>query len=322
MNGPRKTYSGKDVAIIIPTKDRPGKIRNLLNSLADQTTLCGRVIVVDGGYSVKGVVTEFVDKLPVEHYMCEPPGQIRQRNMGKNLLDERTFLIGSIDDDIVLEQDALEKMIDFWNHTDINTAGVGFNGIHLSVSNYSNMFSRLLTRRLTRRRIPGRVLSCGINASIENVSSDIRTQWLGGGFTVWKREILKEFPQDDLRTRWAAGEDLRFSYPIGKKYPLYVCAGAKIYHEHTYDQAPKGVVYVYQGRKQSLAVFYFVGLHKELSRVKCLLMLLRSFTGNFVFGCAAFNLPLILFSFGRMQGIFICLKSLFGYADLRKELED
>jgi hypothetical protein len=238
--------------------------------------------------------------------------------MGKNLLDEKNLLVGCIDDDIVLEQNALEEMINFWNHTDINTAGVGFNGIHFSVSNYSSIFSRLLTRH----RLPGRVLSCGINTSIENVSSDIRTQWLGGGFTVWRQDILKEFPQDDLKTRWAAGEDLRFSYPIGKKYPLYVCADAKIHHEHTYDQDPKGVVYIYQGRKQSLAVFYFVGFHKELSRVKCLLMLLRSTIANFVFGCATLNLPLILFSFGRMQGDLVCLKSWFGYADLRKELED
>lgn len=318
MNSPRKTYSSKEVSIIIPTKDRPEKIRNLLNSLADQTVPCGRVIVVDGGNSVRDVVLGFTDRLPVEHHVCNPPGQIRQRNMGKNLLDERTLLVGCIDDDIVLERNALEEMINFWNHTDINTAGVGFNGIHYSVSNYSSIFSRLLTRH----RLPGRVLSCGINTSIENVSSNIRTQWLGGGFTVWRQDILKEFPQDDLKTCWAAGEDLRFSYPIGKKYPLYVCSGAKVHHEHTYDQDPKGVVYIYQGRKQSLAVFYFVGFHKELSRVKCLLMLLRSTIANFVFGCATLNLPLILFSLGRAQGNIICLKSLLGYADLHKELED
>jgi glycosyltransferase involved in cell wall biosynthesis len=318
MNGSRKIYAGKDVAFIVPTKDRPQKLKNLLTSLVKQTIPCGRVIIVDGGETVKNVVMEFANTLPVEYYECNPPGQIRQRNMGKNLLDEKTLLVGFLDDDIVLEPDALEIMIDFWNHADINTAGVGFNGIHFSVSSYSSVFSRLLTRH----RVPGKVLSCGINTSIENVSSNIRTQWLGGGFTVWKYEILKEFPQDDLKTRWAAGEDLRFSYPIGKKYPLYVCAKAIIHHAHTYDQAPKGVVYVYQGRKQSLAVFYFVGLHRELSRLKCLLMLLRSALANFVFGCATLNSHLILFSLGRAQGIFICLKSLFGYADLRKELED
>jgi glycosyltransferase involved in cell wall biosynthesis len=318
MNGSRKTYAGKDVAFIVPTKDRPQKLRNLLNSLARQTVPCGRVVIIDGGDSVRNVLLEFADSLPVEYYECNPPGQIRQRNMGIDLLDERTLLVGFLDDDIVFEPDALEKMINFWNHADINTAGVGFNNVSSSVSSYSSIFSRILTSH----RVPGRVLSCGISTSFQNISSDIRTEWLGGGYTVWKHKILKEFSQDDLKTSWAAGEDLRFSYSIGKKYPLYVCAGAKVHHEHTYDQAPKGVVYVYQGRKQSLAVFYFVGSHKELSRVKCLLMLLRSAIANFLFGCATLNSHLILFSLGRVQGIFICFKSLLGYTDLREELED
>lgn len=318
MNKTRKLYVGNDIAIITPTKDRPRQLSNLLDSLKKQTVSCGRIIIVDGGDSIKDVAMRFSENLPIEYYVCKPSGQIRQRNMGIDLLDERTRLVWFLDDDIVVEPDALETMIDFWNRTDIETAGVGFNGIHFSDSSYASIFSRLLTRH----RIPGRVLPCGINTSYHNVSSDIRTQWLGGGFTVWKREILEEFPQKDLKTRWAAGEDLRFSYPIGKKYPLYVCSKAIVHHEHSYDQAPKRVVHVYQGRQQCLAVFYFVGAHKELSRIKCLLMLLRSAIANFVFGCITLRLPLILFSLGRVQGIFICLKSLIGRVDLHKELED
>lgn len=318
MNNLRKRYTGRDIAFIIPTKDRPQKLRNLLVSLTEQTVQCGRVIIVDGGETVKNVVMEFSDSLPVEYHECKPPGQIRQRNMGKDLLDERTLLVGFLDDDMVLEPDALEKMLDFWNDADMNTAGVGFNIVNSSVSSYSSYCSFLLRNY----RIPGRVLSSGGNVSFQNISSDVQTQWLGGGYAVWKHEILKEFPQDNLNTRWAIGEDLRFSYPIGKRYPLYVCAGAKVHHEHTDDQTSKGVIYVYQGRKQSLAVFYFVGLHKELSRIKCLLMLLRSAIARFVLGCVTFNTQLIGFSLGRAEGIFICVKSMLGYADLREELED
>lgn len=318
MSDAQKTYSGKDLTIIIPTKDRPQQLRKLLGSIAGQTVHCGRVMVIDGGESVRDVVLGFAGSLPIEHHKCDPPGQIRQRNVGKGLLDERALLVGFIDDDIVLEPDALEGMINFWNRIDKNTAGVGFNGIHFTFSNYSSIFSRLLTKH----RTPGRVLKCGINTSIENVPYDIKTEWLGGGFTVWRHDILKEFPQDELKTRWAAGEDLRFSYPIGKKYPLYVCSGAVIHHEHSYDQAPKSDIYIYQGFKQTLAVFYFVRSHKELSRLRCLLMLLRSAVANFIFGCVTLNVPLILFSFGRTKGIVVCLKSLLGYTDLRKELED
>ena len=47
----RHIYSAQDVAFIIPTKDRPEKIKNLLDSLARQTVVCSRVIIVDGGES-------------------------------------------------------------------------------------------------------------------------------------------------------------------------------------------------------------------------------------------------------------------------------
>jgi hypothetical protein len=272
---------------------------------------------VDGGKSAKDIVNGFSDSLPVEYYECYPPGQIRQRNIGRDLLNERTLLVGFLDDDMVLEPEALEKMIDFWNHIDVNTAGVGFNMVNSPAYSYS----RLRTLLSMSNCNPGRVLSSGGNVPFQNISSDIRTQWLGGGYTVWRREILKEFPQDNLNTRWAVGEDLRFSYPIGKKYPLYVCAEAKVRHEHVYDQAPKRAVHRYQGLKQSLAVFYFVGLHKELSRAACLWMLLRSVIARFVHGCITLNPQFIEFALGRAEGILICLKSMLGYADLRKELE-
>ncbi len=92
MNETKKTYTGHDVAYIIPTKDRPEKVKNVLESLASQTMSCGRLIVVDGGQSVKDIVMGFVDRLPVEYYECHPPGQIRQRNMALSLLDGRTPL--------------------------------------------------------------------------------------------------------------------------------------------------------------------------------------------------------------------------------------
>ena len=77
----RRIYSGKDLAILVPTKDRLEKIHNLLESIAKQTIPCGRIIVVDSGESVKDVVMHFSDRLPVEYYECYPPGQIRQGKM-------------------------------------------------------------------------------------------------------------------------------------------------------------------------------------------------------------------------------------------------
>lgn len=311
----RKTYEGKDVAFIIPTKDRPQKLKDLLNSLANQTVICGRVIVVDGGKSVRDVVVDFENVLSIKYQECHPPGQIRQRNAGIELLDDKALLVGFIDDDILMEPDALEKMLHFWNRIEPDTAGVGFN---ITNAHASSVLSRILPGRCR----PGRILPSGINTSFQNISSDLRTQWLGGGYTVWRREILNKFVQENLNTRWAIGEDVRFSYPIGKKYPLYICVEARVRHEHVYDQAVKSAVHIYQGRKQALALFYFVRLHTELSSSKCLLSMSMSVIAKIIVGLLTLNPQMIKFSLGMADGVFICIKSLFKFVDLRSELED
>lgn len=48
---------------------------------------------MDGGKGVRDEVMGFSDRLPVAYYECQPPGQIRQRNMGISLLDDHTSLV-------------------------------------------------------------------------------------------------------------------------------------------------------------------------------------------------------------------------------------
>lgn len=314
----RRPYAGTDLAFLIPTKDRPESIEILLASLVRQTIACGRVIVVDGGESIEKLVTGYRDRLPAEYYACRPPGQIRQRNLGIRKLDDRTLLVGLLDDELVLDPDALEKMIRFWNEIDTGTAGVGFNIIDAPPYRAS-WFGRLF---LMNAPEPGRVLRSGYNSRIDNVDTNIRTQWLGGGYTVWKREILRKYPQQDLATRWAIGEDLRFSYPVGKIYPLYVCASAKVRHPSVVDQASERSVHRYRGRKASLAYYYFVASHPELSRIACLWMLAGRFLGQFFLGCAQLDNSLLQNSFGQAGAIWVCAKSALGLADLRAALED
>jgi glycosyltransferase involved in cell wall biosynthesis len=318
MNESRHVYKGKDLATIIATKDRPEKLRNLLVSLSQQTEACGQVIVVNGGQNVKDVVMDFSDRLPVEYYECSPPGQIRQRNMGIMKVNDAIRLVGFIDDDLVLESDALEKMINFWNRVEENTAGVGFNIVNIPPHHHSKFWGFWLMSS----PLQGRVLPSGYNSSIHNVSSGIRTQWLGGGYTVWKPEILKNFLQDDLKTSWAIGEDLRFSYPIGKKYPLYVCPAAKARHEHVYDQYAQKNIERHISRKTGLASFYFVGLNPDLSRLACLWMLIGSTLVQFIYGCMTFRPELINSAQGRAEAIWVCLKSLLGFSSVLTQLED
>lgn len=305
MNETRQIYTSQDVAFIIPTKDRPEKVKNVLSSMTKQTAPCGRVIIVDGGKSVKDIVMSFSDSLPVEYYECYPPGQIRQKNFGISLLDDRTPLVCFLDDDIVLEPQALKSMISFWNKCEKDTAGVSFNIVNNPPYRYS--WAKALIGMSSPKQ--GRVLRSGYNVATSPVTSDLKTQWLCGGATVWRQEILKRFTNKEVSSRWAICEDVIFSYPIGKIFPLYVNADARGRHEHIYDHTAK-MKYRYYGRTVTLWRLYFVESHAELSRMSYLWMLLGQIIIRCILGLFTFRTRHTQYAIGQIEGVIIGLRAL------------
>lgn len=315
----REPYVVADLAFVVPTKDRPSQVEKLLESLSRQTQACGRIVVVDGGKSIEHIFSGFRGRLELDYIPCPVPGQIRQRNMGIKALGTKYRLVGFLDDDLVLEPDALEKMVKFWNQIEVDTAGVSFNITNTPPFRHSFLLGLFFMSAVK----PGRVLKSGYNVSIGNIPVSARSQWLGGGYTVWRSSILELFTQDTLNTRWAIGEDLRFSYPIGSKYPLYVCADAKVRHEHVFDQASPGKVHWYRGRKSIISQFYFVQLHAEdFSRLACLWMLLGKCTLRLVSSSLKADRRSLLQSIGEVCGFLVCLHAALTSKQLRGKLED
>lgn len=264
LDAPRP-YRAEEMAVVVPTKDRPEKLRNLLNSLANQDTQIGRVIIVDGSESAEPVVRNFEGTLGVEYYRCRPPGQLPQRDFGLSQLGESERLVALLDDDIVLEPGTLHQMLEMWNRVEPRTAGICFNIVNGEAESFS--WPRYLFGLTTRE--PGRVLRSGMTTSNTHAMQDYRAQWLPGGATVWRRELLTQRMHEVIPCRWAIAEDLIFSYPIGKVRPLYVCASAKVRHEHEFDYGASRP-HRYHGRTQTLWLFYFVKSNPDLSELLCL----------------------------------------------------
>ena len=310
-------YTGADLAILIPTKDRPVKIKNLLDSLILQTEQCRKIIVVDGGVSIEDLVLSYQDKLPVVYYECNPPGQIRQRNFGISKLDCTTILVGTLDDDIVLMPDAIEKMITFWNTVPDNTAGVSFNIVNCTPQNHTRLKGMMgLTGPL-----PGKVLRSGVNTPILSITRNIESQWICGGATVWRQEILIQHANSPQDAQWASSEDLIFSYPLGKIYPLFVCASAKVNHEHVYDLKIKKK-HKYYGRTETLWRFYFVESNEELSRIFFLWSQLTTIIARCIKGTISLNIRHFQFAFGQLQGVIIGLKVVIREKNLKDLLNE
>lgn len=309
-------YDGSNVCILVPTRDRPEQVQRLLDSIKEQTKQVGRIIIIASGADIQGVIERYQTVLPIDYFYTKLSGQIRQRNIGIRMLDERTPLVACIDDDIVLSRNAIANMVSFWNFAPVETAGVGFtitNGPTPKVSLVQEIFG------LDSRK-PGRVLQTGMSSAITHLKRNIRTQWLNGGTTVWRREVLLANPHTEIDCRWAIAEDLIFSYPIGKKHPLFVCAGATVEHSELKLDRKQGHWYYKHGRIQTLWLYHFVTSNEDLSFYLFLLSLGVRMGFKMITGLCTLDMRKICNSLGIAAASVIIIGHLLftdGHTDLR-----
>jgi glycosyltransferase involved in cell wall biosynthesis len=292
-------YKSHHLALIIPTKDRPFKVKNLLDSILIQTVKCGRIIVIDGGDSIEHILIPYMKHLSLEYYECRPAGQIRQRNLAISKLNSNTPIVLTLDDDIVLFPDTLEKGIDFFNNCPKETAAVSLNIVNCT-SGKHNFLKALMG---ISSSLQGIVLKSGVNTSISSVSKNIQTKWVCGGATIWRSEVLKTYSNKIQDSLWASSEDLAFSYPIGKLYPMFVCADSKVKHEHLYDANIKKK-FIFYGKTETLWRFYFVESHVELSRLYFIWSQACTIVARFIKGTYTLNNKHFQFAIGQLLGLF------------------
>lgn len=317
----KKKCSGSDIVFVIPTKNRPKKMDDFLNSVVKQSIKPNRIIIVASGDPIIDVIDKYRtnsnNKLNIDYYEAIEGGQIAQRNQGIAQIGEQESFVAFFDDDIVLEENALENMINFINTASDDIAGVSFN-----IVNMSRHCSNVITRSLgISGSLPGRILKSGSNTAIANVLENIQTDWLCGGATIWRKEIIKNFQQRKFNTRWASCEDLIFSYPIGKHHKLFVCADAKVRHEHVYDHTGKKDFSFY-GKTETLWRMYFVSSHKELSLLRFYFANLSLLFARIIIGIAKFEKKHFQFAIGQFRALMLGPFILMGKYSWQKVLSE
>lgn len=214
------------IAFVVPTKDRPEDLRGMLASLAGQTRRPDQVIVVDGSDPpVREVVEEF-GLLPSEYVRVFPPSLARQRNAGMARLGGDVTLAGYLDDDLVLEPEAVQRMLEFWDNAADDVGGAAFtitNNPAPGALSLKQLFGIDDAR-------PGRMLRSGCPSTITPQHADIETDWLYGGATVWRRGVIESYPYDEWFVGTGFMEDIDFSYSVRAHYRLLVIAGARLAH--------------------------------------------------------------------------------------------
>ena len=214
------------IAFVIPTKDRPDDLTVMLRSLVRQTRRPDQVIVVDGS---RPDIRHVVDKYPelkITYVQVYPPSLAKQRNAGMQKLRSDITLAGYLDDDLELEHDAIEKMLSFWRNASAEYGGAVFNIVNSPMPKWTWLKSLFYVDNV----VPGRVLPSGFTSILGHQKSDIDTDWLCGGATVWRREIIENYPYDEWYIGTGYMEDVDFSFKVREKYRLALVSAAKLSH--------------------------------------------------------------------------------------------
>jgi glycosyltransferase involved in cell wall biosynthesis len=289
------------LAFVVPTRNRAGDLGRMLGSIRSGTARPDQIIVVDGGddgQTVEKVTTEFSD-LGVEYVRVFPPSLAKQRNAGMARLVPAITLAGYLDDDLVLEPQAIEAMLEFWNQAGPEVGGAAFNVTNVDAPHRT----RLKDLFLLEDRLPGIVRRSGYHSMICPVAETTYTDWLFGGATVWRRRIVNEFPYDEWFTGTGFLEDVDYSFSVGRRYRLAVVADARLEHLSPPIKPDRNFRL---GQWQVINRMYFVRKHGELSSPLCLWALLGQAIVNVTKACIRLDLA----SWNRFRGNLAGFRSL------------
>jgi GT2 family glycosyltransferase len=217
--------------------------------------------------------------------------------MGIERVLAESSLIGFLDDDLVLEYDAVEKMLSFWETAENEVGGAGFNITNTAPN--KGIFAKSFVGIETKER--GAVLSSGFNTQFCPVKNTFSVQWLCGGATVWRKEVLEKYKFDEQFKSYGYYEDVEFSYRAAKKYSLFMISDAKVKHLHTKSKV-KFEKYYFLERIISKGRVYFVKKNPELSIFLCFLATLMQTAIYFIKGTLSFNSEFFARGAGNFMG--------------------
>lgn len=262
-----------DVKVVVPTRNRSEEVRCLLRSLNSQVRKPDGVLVVDSsndhrptGDAVEKAREAGLNVSLVRH--SGPPSAAGQRNRGLRELEiSDCDLVGFVDDDVILEPDAIFEVLECFDRYDECFVGVGLNLRNpLRGSNKRPFYYGFLSGLGLYPTDPGEVAPSGWQRAAVDVDEDTEVDWLPTGGVFWRSRVVENRRFDQFFSGYSYLEDLDFSYQIGRSRRLVVCADAQYRHFNAQEGRPDGYEF---GLVEIRNRLYFVEKN-ELSVMRCL----------------------------------------------------
>ena len=266
--------SPPQIAFVVATKDRPADLRKMLQSLSDQSKRPDQVVIVDSSMESAETVIDQFSGLNIKYIRHPRPSASAQRNKGIGSVNADIDLIGFLDDDIVFEKGAIEKMLKFWEEAPEDVGGCAFNLKNPMRSHGSALkFSSFAEWLGIYSKSKGIVMSSGWQTLTGTVSETMFVQWLPTTASVWRRDVFEQFQFDEYFNGYSYLEDLDFSLSVSKKYRLAVLAEAGFYH---FPSLSGRISWYHFGKIEVANRLYIVRKH-QLSVSRCYLGLFFRF---------------------------------------------
>ncbi len=219
------------ISVVIPTYNRLEELHRCIASLLRQTRRPSQIIIVDDGQLDWQPLAQIVESagvcftyLPKEG----PRGQARSRNLG--VAQCTGDIIFFLDDDVVIDPRYIQAIVELYEADPEHTIG-GVGGI--IVNDEPIGLARAVAELL--RGTPswghGRVFPSGVNQMNYHAVRDVQAvQWLGGGVSSFRREVMEEFKFCEEYGGYSLFEDVEHSYRVGQHYDLVITPEARLWH--------------------------------------------------------------------------------------------
>lgn len=232
MNLPKNRLEELKVGVLIPTKDRPKCVEQLLISLLNSTVKPTQIVIVSSGENISDVVGPFQEFLHISYVHSSTGGQVYQKMVGIRLLSPELDWVMFLDDDVLVDANCIANALHEIERLTIaekrNVAGVGLALPSLSRANHVNPIVKIIGKIfLISNEKPGHVYLNGHAASYSNSKEILTTEWLNGA-SIWKLGSVRNYGAGIISTKYAACEDLIFSYYKRHKGELVYLPNARL----------------------------------------------------------------------------------------------
>lgn len=198
------------LSVIIATRNRKKNISSLLESIMSSVRIPDAISIVSSGEDIYEEINKFNNFLKIIYQHSNITGQVAQRKQAIANLDKNYDINIFLDDDVTVAKNLFLTCEEFFKT--YLPGGVGF-----KIHNKETPVNKLVAFMTLRK---GRVLKSGININYQELKKVSRVDWLNG-ISAWSSEALTKFKNAEITNKYAAAEDLIFSFQVGKHLQLY-----------------------------------------------------------------------------------------------------